>query len=166
MPTGRFGLAVAVLYNPLHQPTLYAVGGIDADGGLLATVEAYDFATNSWNTKAPFPSYGIAPLATVLQSTIYLAVGNAFFVYDLVADSWRLKAYAPPGLGFGSFGQIGAINGQIYVLEAGNRSFTVLTRRKIPGRYFQNARSPIVMERQRLSAGNSMWRGGIQPQTM
>ena len=49
MPTGRDGLATAVV-----DGKLYALGGVDDDGNLLSTVEAYN---------PPKPDSGAAPVA-------------------------------------------------------------------------------------------------------
>src|SRR5713226_6801847 len=46
MPTPRSGLAAAEGSDKM----IYAIGGADAGGTPLATVEAYDPTTNSWKT--------------------------------------------------------------------------------------------------------------------
>lgn len=130
MPRGRVGLAAAVVNNPEHQPILYAIGGDDGRLVTLATVEAYDFATDSWSTKAPLPT----PLestngAAVIDGKIYVSGGRdldnhspgsddgfprkSLFVYSPASNTWTRKADMPlPSME----GQTGVINGQLYVL--------------------------------------------------
>jgi N-acetylneuraminic acid mutarotase len=130
MPTGRVGLTAAVVNNSLHQPILYAIGGDDGGDQTLSTVEAYNFATNGWSTKAPMPvrlegTNG----AGVIAGKIYVSGGRdldnnspgsddgfprkSLYVYDPVSNSWSRKADMPlPGAG----GTSGVINGQLYVL--------------------------------------------------
>ena len=58
MPTARAGLGlVGFLYTPPSgaQDVLFAIGGVDASGNPLGTVEMYSFKTGTWTT---FPSLG------------------------------------------------------------------------------------------------------------
>jgi hypothetical protein len=137
MPTGRQTLAAAVVNNPEHQPVLYAIGGGDGNGRTLSTVEAYNFATNTWSTRASMP----APLeetngAVVIAGKIYISGGRdldnaspgsddgvprpSLYVYDPIADSWSRKGDMPEQ---SMSGIAGAINGQLYALIGGSRNF-------------------------------------------
>ena len=53
MPTPRSSLTAGVQNNSLGQPILYAIGGFNA--GWVRTVEAYNFATNTWTRRANLP---------------------------------------------------------------------------------------------------------------
>src|SRR5205085_5937940 len=52
LPTARQRLAAALG----GDGRLYALGGYHPSGGYLATVDAYDPATNTWSTAAPLPT--------------------------------------------------------------------------------------------------------------
>src|SRR2546430_15083113 len=71
MPTARHRLAVGVVNG-----ILYAVGGsVNVGNPVLATVEAYDPATNSWTTKASMPT-ARNDLAVSADNGILYALGG------------------------------------------------------------------------------------------
>jgi N-acetylneuraminic acid mutarotase len=74
MPTVRGEIGVGVV-----DGVLYAVGGNSGSGydptTILATVEAYDPATNAWTTRAPLPTPR-AGLAVVVVDGILYAIGG------------------------------------------------------------------------------------------
>lgn len=128
MPTGRGGLAAAVRNNSLGQPVVYTVGGTATRTGLFTqTVEAYNFATNSWSSRRSLPlrlsfTNGIG----VIGGKLYMSGG--FFepatggirglhpglnVYDPVQNIWTKKADMPKRT---AFGVTGVISGKLYVL--------------------------------------------------
>ena len=126
MPTGRSNLAAGVQNNALGQPILYAIGGMDPGIGPIRTVEAYNFATNAWMTRAPLHvalsnTNGVG----VIGGKLYLS-GGAFMtadgltgvhpglnVYDPALNRWTKKADMPKRFGDGITGVIG---GKLYVL--------------------------------------------------
>ncbi len=129
MPTGRLALAAAVVNNSLHQPILYAIGGDDGAGQTMSTVEAYNFATNAWSTKAPLPVRLEATNgAGVIAGKIYVSGGRdldnhspgsddgfprkSLYVYDPVTNSWNRKADMPL---HSMAGVTGVIDGKLYV---------------------------------------------------
>jgi N-acetylneuraminic acid mutarotase len=75
MPTARHFMAAAVVNN-----SVYVIGGVHFTGpqgsDVLALVEAYDPAANTWTTMPPMPSprYGLA--AAVLGSVVYAMAGD------------------------------------------------------------------------------------------
>jgi N-acetylneuraminic acid mutarotase len=165
MPTGRLALAAAVVNNSLHQPILYAIGGDDGNGQTMSTVEAYDFATNAWSTKAPLPvRLEETNGAGVIARKIYVSGGrdldnnspgsddgfprSSLYVYDPVTDSWSRKADMPlPSMA----GVTGVLNGKLYVLNASFNSFyrydpsadTWSVLPKCPGVHFRGAAAVI-----------------------
>jgi N-acetylneuraminic acid mutarotase len=137
MPTGRLTLAAAVVNNPQQQPVLYAIGGDDGNGQTLSTVEAYNFATNTWSTRASIPArLEETNGAAVIAGKIYISGGRdldnaspgsdngaprkSLYVYDPIADSWSRKADMPePSMS----GVAGGLNGQLYAMIGGSRNF-------------------------------------------
>lgn len=55
LPTARSQLAAATCAAPAPQSGvwIYAIGGMDASGSVVKTVEAYDTSTPSWSTPPP-----------------------------------------------------------------------------------------------------------------
>jgi N-acetylneuraminic acid mutarotase len=150
LPTAREGLAVAVVNG-----ILYAIGG-NARSGMpsvagslsmtslvtgppgfrsnlqsaehpLATVEAYDPATNKWTTKASMPTPRSMLAVGVLNGIIYAIGGSGQIsssmrtveAYDPVTDLWIRKADMP-ATGDASYGRaaLGAavLNGTLYAI--------------------------------------------------
>ncbi len=99
LPTGRAGLGVAVVGN-----AIYAIGGRTITGGpcsgaggqVLATVERYDIATDSWTTVASLLSPRQDLAAATVGGKIYVFGGcdsaGSFLadvdVYDPTTDTW------------------------------------------------------------------------------
>ena len=126
MPTPRFHLAAGVQNNSLGQPVLYAMGGFDPNVGIVRTVEAYNFATNTWTTKAPlrlrlWNTNGVGNIG----GKLYLSGGfweaadgrsgfhPGLHVYDPVRNTWTQRADMPQRT---AGGVTGVINGKLYVL--------------------------------------------------
>src|SRR6266550_4402280 len=114
MPTAREGAGVAVVNS-----VLYAVGGYNTSNGYLATVEAYDPATNTWTTKAPMPTARSGLGVGVVNGLLYAVGGysatyvTAVEAYDPVTNSWTTNAALPTArtrLG------VGVLNGILYAV--------------------------------------------------
>ena len=111
MPTPRSGLAVGVV-NGL----LYALGGNDASNATVATVEAYDPATNTWSAKASMRTARTRLGAAVVNGVLYAVGGDGgstIEAYDPATNSWTDKTVIPNGRGY--FG-VSQVNGAIYVV--------------------------------------------------
>ncbi|PYP72916.1 MAG: hypothetical protein DMD41_07380, partial [Gemmatimonadetes bacterium] len=118
MPTARNALAVGVI-----DGVLYAVGGIGA-GGAVATVEAYDPASNTWTTKAPLPTARHRLAVGVVNGILYAVggsgnLGNPPAVlatveeYDPATNSWTTRASMPTArLDLA----VGVVNGILYAV--------------------------------------------------
>jgi N-acetylneuraminic acid mutarotase len=103
MPTARYNLAAAVVYNASGQPVLYAIGGHDSVNTVLRRVEAYNAVTNTWTRKASLP-FGRAQTngANVIGGKIYLSgrvnssgTTSSLYVYDPGTNVWITKASMP-----------------------------------------------------------------------
>jgi concanavalin A-like lectin/glucanase superfamily protein/Big-like domain-containing protein/Kelch motif protein len=118
MPTPRYGLSTSMVNG-----IIYAVGGYNSNG-YLATVEAYDPATNTWTSKASMPtaSYGLS--TSVVNGVIYAVGGqnnNADVLgtvqaYDPGTDTWTTKASMPTAR-YGLSASV--VNGIIYAVGGG-----------------------------------------------
>ncbi len=118
MPTAREKLAASAING-----RLYAVGGHTQSGAILATVEAYDPATDTWTTRASMPTARYS-LATAVVNGVLYAVGGSNHptgnsdlatveAYDPATDTWTTKASMPTarfGLG------LAAVNGILYAV--------------------------------------------------
>jgi N-acetylneuraminic acid mutarotase len=129
--TERWGHTSAVVPNSAGQLILYVIGGSSASTvqpsgptrGALATVQAYDFATNTWSTKAPMPlALYRTNGAGVIAGKIYASGGretgdkryqNTLFVYDPAQNTWSRKRDMPSETWGGVTGVIGD---KLYVL--------------------------------------------------
>jgi len=101
MPTARFELAAATVNNKI-----YAIGGDNATT-VVATVEEYDPATNTWSTKSPMPTARRGLAAATANNKIYAIGGtlnSATSVatveeYDPPTDTWRARSPMPTARG-------------------------------------------------------------------
>ena len=104
MPTARAGLGLVEQIAALPSgavDNLYAIGGVDAKGDVLNTVEVYDFATKTWSEAAPLPT-ARAFLAVVAgtDGNVYAIGGtdgkdvrSTVEVYNPVKGTW--SEFAP-----------------------------------------------------------------------
>jgi N-acetylneuraminic acid mutarotase len=105
---------------------IYVVGGIAIDwrtneARLLARVDAYNIASNSWSRVASMPAAREFPNgASAINGKLYVTGGinrdngmtRTLFVYDPKANSWTRKADMPQP---GCAGVQGVIDGKLYV---------------------------------------------------
>ena len=105
--------------------------GHTISGGELDIVEAYDPATDTWETKTPMPVARRATTCGVIDDKIYVAGGsptswwgsntNKLEVYDPATDTWDVtKEDMPKSL----FGPKGAVLGDKFYLVGGLHSGT------------------------------------------
>jgi N-acetylneuraminic acid mutarotase len=122
MPTPRTGFGVGVVNG-----ILYTVGGAlpsSSPHSAVATVEAYDAATNHWTTRAPMPTARTGARVAVLNGLLYAVGGTpagqvdplpagTVEAYDPASNSWTTKPPIPaPPFGAG----VGVVNGILYVV--------------------------------------------------
>jgi N-acetylneuraminic acid mutarotase len=127
MPTARDNFASAVVNG-----IIYIIGGNTGggfgEGLVLATVEAYDPATDTWTSKANMPAPRFGERAAVIDGKIYVVNGqdcsctpsgqtSTMFIYDPSTNTWTSGPDVPsPGNG----GEADAIDGKLYVLSGHN----------------------------------------------
>jgi hypothetical protein len=122
-PTERLNEVTAVVPNAAGQSILYLIGGNDFSGKSLATVEAYNPATDRWSRKHDMPlALSGSNGAAVIGGKIYVAGGHKrvdfgptaylLFVYDPATNTWTQKRGMPE---HGADGVAGVIGDQLYV---------------------------------------------------
>ncbi len=119
MSAEREGFAAVALNGQI-----FVIGGQVAPffQSYVATVEAYDPATNTWTTKSPMPTARSGLVAAVVNGKIYAIggynlsqAGGAVTVeeYDPATNSWATKSSMPTSRGFCA---ASVLNGIIYVM--------------------------------------------------
>jgi N-acetylneuraminic acid mutarotase len=95
IPRQQFGVGVV-------NGVLYAVGGDWTCGGLIANVDAYDPATNTWTSKAPLSapraSFGVGVVNGILYAIGGQTNGGLSDIveaYDPSTDTWTTKTPMP-----------------------------------------------------------------------
>jgi N-acetylneuraminic acid mutarotase len=111
---------------------VYVVGGFDASGQPVATLESYDPATDRWTPRASLPSplhhVNVASVAGKLYVVGGLAgssftASGATLVYDPSLDSWTALTSMPAGTERGASG-VAVLDGRI-VVAGGLRGVSV-----------------------------------------
>jgi N-acetylneuraminic acid mutarotase len=131
MPSNRTDLAAATVTNAAGQSIVYAIGGLSPGGIPLATVTAYNVATNTWTFRRALPvALARSNGAAVINGKIYVSGGysdyagffprNSLYVYNPVTNTWTQKHAMPVGEDWwvGDRGATGVINGKLYVVTA------------------------------------------------
>jgi N-acetylneuraminic acid mutarotase len=119
MPTPRDSLAVSVVNDKI-----YAIGGFSytsgSEGKLLATIDEYDPATDTWTAKAEMPEIKSNPSSAVVDGKIYVMGGfpapgpasTSVLAYDPLTDSWAERASLPAPRGVAASSMVA---GRIYL---------------------------------------------------
>ena len=141
MPTPRWHLAAGVATDAAGTQRLYAIGGFDPNCCFVPTVEAYDYASNTWSAKASLPvaishTNGVGNIG----GKLYLSGGvvedpwtwasgpvNHLYEYDPNRNTWTRKADMPRQM---AQGVTGVINGKLYVLggDCGNCTSRIVSK--------------------------------------
>jgi N-acetylneuraminic acid mutarotase len=113
MPTGRFGLASAVV-----DGVIYVLGGEGYSlSGAGTANEAYDPVTDSWTTKADMPTGRQFLAAASVDGIVYVVGGRngltANEAYDPSTNNWTQKAPIPTGRKRLS---VAAVDGKLYAI--------------------------------------------------
>ncbi len=104
MPTARMAQTTTVM-----DGKIYVLGGVDVESfaaDYLKTLEAYDPASNSWETLGTMPTGRGYMASSVVAGKLYAIAGATNFrtpsdaveVYDPATDSWSQLAALPVGL--------------------------------------------------------------------
>jgi len=95
MPTAREGLAVGIINDRNNNVFLCAVGGDDANGHFLRTVEVYNPLTDIWTAKASMPTARSALAVGVVNGILYAIGGqngagvlNTNEAYNPATNTW------------------------------------------------------------------------------
>jgi N-acetylneuraminic acid mutarotase len=134
MPTARFFATAGSAVNPNGRSILYVFGGANLDEGDLgiATVEAYNMATDRWAPKAAMlRGAGSSNGVGFIDGKLYLPGGGSYTgdgnlhlrllqVYDPVTDAWTRGADMPAA---SSSGVSGVIDNRLYVLTGRDNTY-------------------------------------------
>jgi N-acetylneuraminic acid mutarotase len=131
MSTARSQLAYATDSN--HP---YAIGGRGGSGTVLASVERYDYSSNTWTTLSPLPlghyaftavSDGNGHIYTFGGGTTTAAssVSADVYQYTIATDTWT--AVAPMTVATRESTAVFGPNGKIYVVGGSDGSSTIAT---------------------------------------
>ena len=111
---------------------VYVVGGFDASGQPVATMESYDPETDRWTARASLPSPLHHVNVAAVGNKLYVVGGltgssftasGATWVYDPALDSWARLASMPAGTERGASG-VAVLDGRI-VVAGGLRDVSV-----------------------------------------
>ena len=101
---------------------IYVLGGFDASGRIVPTVEAYDPGDDQWRSVADLPEPLHHANAAVVGGKIYVAgfltgpfvADGRMFIYDPETDAWAAGPPMPTGTERGAAG-VAVLAGKIYV---------------------------------------------------
>ena len=119
MPTARSAMTSAVINGKI-----YIAGGGLSNGLTVATLEVYDPFTNTWDTtKSSLPFARMYSGGGVISGQFYVVAGSldnsisnitiSLVAYDPITNTWADKAPIPTGRS--RLGEVGVINGLLYV---------------------------------------------------
>jgi N-acetylneuraminic acid mutarotase len=105
---------------------IYAIGGGNASCQNLASVEAYDPATNMWTTKAPMPaavynqSAALGPDGRIYNFSGQVGGGCTspsanLFIYDPVGNAWTSGTNVPVAVNGSAAASGAGVNALLYV---------------------------------------------------
>jgi N-acetylneuraminic acid mutarotase len=141
---------------------VYVVGGIDGSRQAIATVEAYDPATDRWTQRASLPNAmhhvnlaavnGKLYVVGALSGTSFDAIGDTL-VYDPGADAWSPLSSMPSGTERGASGVAVLDDGRI-VVAGGLRGGDSVTDASVfdPGSDAWSPLQPLAVARDHLAA--------------
>jgi len=118
--------ARGILSTSVVDGKIYAIGGYDANGMSIKTVEEYDPAKDTWMKKADMPTARNWFSTSVMDGKIYAIGGGSEVVigfsiveiYDPATDTWTKGSNMPTGRrGLST----SAVNGKIYAIGGDNK---------------------------------------------
>ena len=87
----RANACSAIMDDEDGEPEMCVMGGVDGDGNVLTTVEAYSPRTNTWRTCLPLSQGRVGPVAGIVSGRLVVAGG----IGDAPLTS--VEAYSPTG---------------------------------------------------------------------
>lgn len=103
MPTPIWASAVGILNGEI-----YLVGGVNANGTIVADTQIYNPATNTWRTGVPLPSPLEGACGAVVNNVLYVMGGavdsvlyhysSTVWAFDPNTNTWSSKAAMPTAL--------------------------------------------------------------------
>ena len=87
----RANACSAIMDDEDGEPEMWVMGGVDGDGNVLTTVEAYSPRTNTWRSCLPLSQGRVGPVAGIVSGRLVVAGG----IGDAPLTS--VEAYSPTG---------------------------------------------------------------------
>ncbi len=120
LPTPRTDLALVTTGG-----SLYAIGGNDGSGDLIAEVDRYNPTTDAWSAVAPIPVPLNQPAATVgkdgrIYVVFFTKSGLQAEVYDPATNAWTTTTPVPGGLPLPLTSAATGLDGRIYAFSTGD----------------------------------------------
>lgn len=155
LPAPRRGHAAVVL-----DGKLYVLGGMDANGTIVATVDAYDVAAGRWESRAPMPTPRSSHMAVALDGLIYVLGGyevtngqtyrsSTVKAYDPATNNWSARA----NMGTGGASGAAALGGKLYVFGGDDiNGYRAIVEEYDPASDSWRHHSRLSQERQRHAA--------------
>jgi hypothetical protein len=111
----------------------YAIGGVNATGAVLASVETFSSDTSSWNSAAPLPQ-GLYAASAAADGNGHIfvfggvtaggAISSAVYRYNIDADTWDKVASMPTATRDST--AVEGPNGKIYVIGGSSNGTNAL----------------------------------------
>ncbi len=79
------------------QGKFYVAGGFNERGEPTSYLDAYNPMTNAWTRLANMPAASTGLKGAVVQNRLYVIGPRATYVYDPVANTWKVGAAPPVG---------------------------------------------------------------------
>jgi len=101
MPTAVWDAAVGPLGGKI-----YVVGGINAEGGIIADTQIYNPSTDTWSMGVPLPTTVAGASGAVVKNILYVMGGtvdgttysSAVWAFNPKTKTWSSKAAMPTAL--------------------------------------------------------------------
>ena len=96
---GKLNIPRSEITSAVLNGKIYVIGGLNAAGKNIASVEVYDLGTDKWSntTIAPLPETRDHAAAAAYNGKLYVVGGydnmrnpsNKLFIYDLATNKWQ-----------------------------------------------------------------------------
>ena len=120
---GKLNIPRSEITSAVLNGKIYVIGGLNAAGKNIASVEVYDLGTDKWSntTIAPLPETRDHAAAAAYNGKLYVVGGydnmrnpsNKLFIYDLATNKWQEGKPMPTARGALT---AAFINGTLYAI--------------------------------------------------